>query len=129
MTPKNFRVYFLIGDCCRIYNSNTKIRNLLIIFQSKCYDYAREIDTKHPDLRRMFGRIVSTKSVGMDGQKVLPCGPFNKNDGCPHMGLTGVCHPGPVGVSIHACSLCYFCLGGLFNFHRQTNCPLLATLT
>jgi hypothetical protein len=94
----------------------------------KCYDYARELDSRHPDLRRQIGRIVDNSLLPTNGQKVLPCGPFNKNDGCPHSGVASLCHPGPVGMSIHACTLCYFCLGGLFNFHRQTNCPLLAIM-
>lgn len=100
----------------------------LCYFQSKCYDYARELDSKHPDLRRLVGRIVDNSKLNAHGQKILPCGAFNKNDGCPHKGLANFCHPGPVGVSIHACTLCYFSLGGLFNFHRQTECPLLETV-
>ena len=68
------------------------------MFQTKSYDYAREMDTKHPDFRRIIGRIVDNKMLPVDGQKVLPCGPFNKNDSCPYAGLSNVCHPGPVGV-------------------------------
>jgi hypothetical protein len=103
--------------------------HVIIPFQSKSYDYARELDTKHPEFRQMVGRIVDNGQLPTSGQKVLPCGSYNKNDGCSHKGLSNICHPGPVGFSIHACSLCYFCLGGIFNFHRQTSCPLLSTLT
>lgn len=99
---------------------------MLRYIQSKSYDYARELDVKYPDFRRMMGRTVLNQ-LPVGNQKVLPCGPYNKNDSCPHKSADSILHAGPVGMSIHACSLCYFCLGGLFNFHRQDRCPLLNT--
>jgi len=100
---------------------------MLKYIQQCSHVYAKELDKRFPDVRKVMGRLVKTAVSDQFPDRVyVPCDKYNQlGDDC---GTPFVYQDARGNWRIHACTICYFTMGGMINLHRQTRCPLLSLL-